>query len=211
MDGLGNNFFTVFNDTGGSNAIKIQQGTSKNQGWFNGDWRPLVDNDDNLGVPGNRWKAVYAVNGTIQTSDARQKKDVEGLSYGLPQVLNLRPVSFRWKAGADNDIHFGLIAQEVEKVLPGVVRHGQSASDPLGMNYADLVPVLINAVKTQEKTIEEQKERIERLERRAGIAAKGAGMGAGAVTGSLAIVAIPALGLVVMSRKRRRRAETNRV
>jgi len=205
VDGFGTNFFTLFNDSGSSYAIKIQQGSSKNIGWYNGDWRPLVDNDVDLGVSANRWKAVYAVNGTIQTSDARQKKDVVDLRYGLADVMKLRPVSFRWKAAGDGDVHFGLIAQEVERVVPGVVRHGQSDAEPLGINYSDLVPLLINAVKTQQKTIENQAERLERLERRSGIAANSGGLGAGAMTGGLAAIAlVPAFGLVAVFRKRRR-------
>jgi len=64
-----------------------------------GDTQPGTDNAYSLGVSGTRWSAVWAANGTIQTSDEREKKDIIDSDLGLDFVSKLRPVSFKWKVG----------------------------------------------------------------------------------------------------------------
>jgi len=102
----------------------------------------------------NRWKVVWAVDGMIQTSDARLKRGITNLKYGLSQVMQLRQVSFQWKAGNDNRTHLGLIAQEVDAVMPEAVEKSADATTPLGMNYSTLIPVLIKAIQEQQQTLE---------------------------------------------------------
>src|SRR6185295_13026245 len=99
---------------------------------------PDIDNNLTLGSAGNRWSAVYAANGTIQTSDVRLKQGIANLAYGLNQVMQLRPVSFQWRAGNDKRTHLGLIAQEVDAVMPEAVEKSADANAPLGMNYSNL-------------------------------------------------------------------------
>ncbi|MGC1471108.1 MAG: hypothetical protein WA775_00840, partial [Psychroserpens sp.] len=53
---------------------------------------PTVDGDDRLGGPSRRWLDVYAINGAIQTSDRREKKNIENLNYGLAEVLKMQPI-----------------------------------------------------------------------------------------------------------------------
>jgi hypothetical protein len=64
-----------------------------------GDTQPGADNAYSLGVSGTRWSAVWAANGTIQTSDEREKKDIVDSDLGLDLITKLRPVSFKWKVG----------------------------------------------------------------------------------------------------------------
>jgi hypothetical protein len=107
---------------------------------------------------------VYS-NGSVLTSDARLKKDVRDLSYGLAEILRLRPVLFKWKTGGDSD-HVGLIAQEVEKVIPEVAANVRSPSgqDVMTVDYVELVPMLIKGVQEQNKIIAQQQTRIAALE-----------------------------------------------
>jgi hypothetical protein len=75
-----------------------------------------------MGGPSNRWDDVYATNGTIQTSDANEKQDIEALSDAEQRVAVaakglLR--KYRWKSsveekGDDARIHFGIIAQDLK-------------------------------------------------------------------------------------------------
>jgi hypothetical protein len=64
-----------------------------------GNTQPGADNAYSLGVSGTRWSAVWAANGTIQTSDEREKKDIVDSDLGLDLITKLRPVSFKWKVG----------------------------------------------------------------------------------------------------------------
>jgi len=61
---------------------------------------PLADNAYLNGINGNRWSAIWAANGTIQTSDAREKTDIADASLGLSFINALRPVSYKWIEGS---------------------------------------------------------------------------------------------------------------
>ncbi|MBI5030243.1 MAG: tail fiber domain-containing protein [Chloroflexi bacterium] len=131
--------------TGGFTSMQIDAAA--------GNMFPTGDGISSLGKSTNRWTAVFAQNGTIQTSDARLKKSVVNLNYGLNQVMQLRPVTFQWKDSSDARTHLGLIAQEVEKIIPEVIERSDDPAALLGMNYAGLVPVLIKAVQEQQTTL----------------------------------------------------------
>ncbi len=104
------------------------------------------------------------VNGTIRvssttyTSDARYKKNIETLPSGLEAILGLRGVMFDWKTGEYPDMNFangrqiGFIAQEVEKVLPELVTTDSKGYKSVA--YANVVPVLVEAVKTLNRKVE---------------------------------------------------------
>ena len=125
---------------------------------------PGQDNTYTLGNTTNRWSAVWSANGTIQTSDIRLKKNIQPLNYGLKEVLKLQPVSYDWK---DNSAQhkIGLIAQEVKKIVPQVVS-GNEEKENLGMNYAELVPVLINAIKEQQQQIDALKKQLSEINKK---------------------------------------------
>lgn len=107
---------------------------------------PGQDNVYALGSSSNRSSAIWAVNGTIQTSDLRLKKNIHALPYGLAAVMQLQPVAYNWIDEKDPGNKIGLLAQDVKKIIPEVVT-GLEDRETLGMNYAELVPVLINALK----------------------------------------------------------------
>jgi hypothetical protein len=102
----------------------------------------------------------------VNSSDARLKKEIHDIDYGLATALKLRPVSFQWKRENDAKTHLGLIAQEVEKVVPEVVARqaGPDGIESLTVNYLELVPVLMKAVQEQNKLLVEQDGRIKKLE-----------------------------------------------
>jgi hypothetical protein len=123
--------------------------------------QPGSDNIYSLGKNGARWTEVWSANGVIQTSDARLKTNIKALSYGLNELMQLKPVSYNWKDRPDY-FKIGLIAQEVQKVIPEVVI-GDENSGSLGMNYAELVPVLINSIKELKMEVDELKRKLEKL------------------------------------------------
>jgi hypothetical protein len=103
-----------------------------------------------------RFNTIYATNGMINTSDARLKKDIADLRYGLAEAMKLRPVTFKWKTGEDEKVHVGLIAQEVERVVPEAVVRGEGEDGAYGLQYDALVPVALRAVQEQQKIIQAQ-------------------------------------------------------
>jgi SMC interacting uncharacterized protein involved in chromosome segregation len=100
------------------------------------------------------WSVVYAANGVINTSDIRLKDNIEEIGYGLESIMKLDPVSFTWKDGSDKNRKLGLIAQDVDKVISEVVDKGNDPAQTLGINYSELVPVLIKGIQEQQKQIE---------------------------------------------------------
>ncbi|MDT0557086.1 tail fiber domain-containing protein [Ichthyenterobacterium sp. W332] len=134
------------------------------------------DNDDamGLGSPNLRWIGVWATDGTINTSDRREKKNIIELDYGLDEVLQMQPVSFNWKNRDNKDKKLGLIAQDLLKLVPEVVKtHDwetdeagnkiKTELDRMGVYYSDLVPVLIKALQEQQQLINSQKVKINDL------------------------------------------------
>jgi len=129
-----------------------------------GNITPKSNGNGNLGTATYRWNTVFATNGTISTSDRRLKTNIHPLQYGLKQILSLEPVSFKWKTSPTGETKLGLIAQDVKKVLPEAVI-GDESKENLGLNYSDIIPVLINAVKEQQKMIEKQQAEIKELKK----------------------------------------------
>lgn len=129
---------------------------------------PSADNTFTLGTSGLRYTSIYATNGTIQTSDAREKKDVADSDLGLAFITRLRPVSYRWRRGPDASVHYGLIAQETEKVVGGrdvIVAH-DTETDRYGIKYTELIAPLIKAMQELHAENAELKRRLEALESR---------------------------------------------
>ena len=141
---------------------------------------PLTNANLNLGSSTNRWSTVWAVNGTIQTSDISLKEKITPLKYGLKEIMQLKPVSFKWKQeqisafkipDAEKETKLGFIAQDLQKVIPEVVEttewkeyeenKGILVKEEMaryGVSYSELIPVLIKAIQEQQLQIEAIKE-----------------------------------------------------
>lgn len=80
--------------------------------------RPFGDNTVLLGTSQYRWAAVYAANGTIQTSDEREK-DIIGCidDRYLAFFAETVPILYRWRYGDDKRIRVGIGAQSAEAAL----------------------------------------------------------------------------------------------
>ncbi len=108
---------------------------------------------------GTAWLA-----GTLtQNSDIRLKINILPISSSLSHIMQLQGYQYKWKdENRDQDIQFGLLAQEVQKVFPELVK--KDAKDMLGINYISFIPVLINAMKEQQQTIQTLEMRLAKLE-----------------------------------------------
>ncbi len=88
-------------------------------------------------------------------SDARAKTNVKPLQNGLGTVNKLRPVSYNFINDNKHSPELGLIAQEVEKIMPEVVLTDSEGKKLI--NYIGLIPVLIKAVQDLQAEVDELK------------------------------------------------------
>lgn len=97
------------------------------------------------------------IGGTLyETSDARVKENVVTIDNALDKVANLRGVNFN-KIG-EIETQMGVIAQEVEKVIPEVVKTNEDGEKSVA--YANMVGLLIEAIKDLKSEIEEIKSKL---------------------------------------------------
>ena len=89
-------------------------------------------------------------------SDFNKKENIQTLQDATSKVLKMRGVSFTWKG--TNDKSIGLIAQEVEKILPEVVSTCEDGVKSI--SYDSIVGLLVEAFKEQQKTIDSLKDTI---------------------------------------------------
>ena len=94
----------------------------------------------------------------IEMSSLAFKTNVRTYENALETVKRLRGVHFDWKESGKPSV--GLIAEEVEGVVPEVVAHGGNGGAATGVNYSGLVGVLVEAVKEQQKLSAKQQEAI---------------------------------------------------
>ncbi len=112
------------------------------------------------------------VNGTIsQPSDSRLKTNIVPLTGALDRLVNLQGVYFNWvesKGGMGGKLEgkqVGFIAQEVQKVFPEVISE-DSENHYLGIDYAKLVPILLEGIKELDAKNKDLEMRVERLEKK---------------------------------------------
>lgn len=162
-----------YNETGSSMLYISNSNTSTPliKASFSSNWMevdahmaPASDNTYTLGISSLRWKTVYATNGTIQTSDKRFKKDIENMGYGLKELMALRSVTYKWKEDQDGETKLGFIAQELEQIVPEVVSTANDEMKTRGVNYAELIPVLVKAIQEQQQVIEDSNLKIENFQ-----------------------------------------------
>ena len=94
-----------------------------------------------------------------QSSDERLKKNISPITGGLDKVLKLQGVNYQFTNDRDNRREVGLIAQQVEEVVPEVVSEKEDGMKTV--NYGALVSVLIEAVKELTQEVETLKAKLE--------------------------------------------------
>jgi hypothetical protein len=90
--------------------------------------------------------------GTL-TSSRRFKKDINDMAGVSDRLMQLRPVTFRYKQAAEDGTHpieYGLIAEEVAKVYPDLVQYDK-AGKPFTIYYHLLTPMLLNELQKQHR------------------------------------------------------------
>ena len=95
-------------------------------------------------------------------SDIRLKEDIEPMENVLPAVMKMNGYTYYFKDHTDKTLQIGVLAQEVQQVYPQLVE--ADSKGVLAVKYTQLIPILLTAVKEQQKEIVELKERMEKIE-----------------------------------------------
>jgi hypothetical protein len=159
----GNAAYAIYGDASGFGTYPI-----KWAGYFNG----------NVNVAGT----LFTTTGLVSVSDQSLKKDVKAVKDALSILAKLSPKSYNLYNDNCKQLNFegtktqfGLIAQEVEKVLPEIVydlkvpaKYDEKGSvineakELKGVNYTQLIAVLIKGVQEQQTQISQQQARLDK-------------------------------------------------
>ena len=156
---------TISGGGGGSPGGSDGQIQYNNGGAFGGATQLFYDDSNNrVGINSTTPTEALDVIGSVKatdfntTSDQNLKDNIKTIENPLSKVLSIRGVNFEWKDS--NKASAGVIAQEIEKVLPELVT-GQNTKT---VNYNGLIGLLIETVKEQQKQIDVLNEKISKLE-----------------------------------------------
>jgi hypothetical protein len=111
---------------------------------------------------------TVTASGTTLSSDLRLKSNVVPLSEGLNSIMKLNPVHYTKKTSLAATAYTleenGFIAQEIQKVLPFIVKEGDGIDKLLSVDYTSLIALLTKAIQEQQQQIQHQQTQIEELQ-----------------------------------------------
>jgi hypothetical protein len=145
-------------------GAKVSFGTQTNAGVFTEAGKFEINGVYALSVFGSIW-----ANGTTYVSDERFKQNITPISSPLQKLLQIKGVEYEMRVDEFPKNHFmpgrqiGLLAQNVEKIIPEAVNEMNGYK---GVDYARLVPLLIEGMKEQQREIDELKKLVEKLSHR---------------------------------------------
>ncbi len=133
--------------------------------------RLAINTDGNVGIGTTNPDQLLSVNGNASKigggawasfSDERLKTIHGRFNAGLEEILKLKPIRYRYKKDnplelPDEGEHIGFSAQEVQKVIPEAV--SKNSKGYLMLNNDPVLWAMLNAIKEQQKTIEELKKK----------------------------------------------------
>lgn len=151
--------------TGAGDTIVFSDGSTNRitYDWTSDDFYP-VDGQSDLGRSGNRWNTVYALNGTINTSFTRFKKDIENvdpekcmeIAMALPTIkYKMKYNDVDWKDSPKkerelNRVHFGFAADALETLMP-------EACNGNGIYSNSVIAVCLGAIQQMRHEIDDLK------------------------------------------------------
>jgi hypothetical protein len=164
--GIGDGNGTPYTNTGSpgvwlsyNGAADMFMGSYNSTTWgvYIGAWKYTVDSNGDTVASGN-------VTGYGTPSDIRYKENVKPIFNALNKVLQLEGKTFNWKPDTkqhsiiklESDV--GFIAQQVQEVLPEIVRKNDDGY--LSIRERAIVPLLVEAIKEQQKQIDELKKKL---------------------------------------------------
>jgi len=171
VDGVSGNLYSTdiyFTGTLYQNGIAFQSGATVSDKSDNVDYNILFTSDtsgtqtvagiDNGSLIYNPSTGQVSAVDFNSTSDENLKKNVTTIDSALNKLLDLRGVNFNWIE--NGNYAMGVIAQEVEKVIPEVV---STSGDTKRVNYGAMIGLLIEAIKEQQILIQDLSSKMKEL------------------------------------------------
>lgn len=180
--GLANNKYIFTKDKYGNDSALI--------GWSGGDNLWIGDYDQAI-LPANLFLAannVYKLGtgGWASVSDRRMKKDITNIKEAEEFIMSLAPKSYRFIDGESQRLHFGFIAQDVEKTLSkttgdaGIVVKYSTKDDvtvdlnddstyTVGLRYEEFIAPMVAVIQKQNKQIQALTETVTKLQNKLGV------------------------------------------
>jgi hypothetical protein len=177
--------YGVFGILGGTNNGAGVFGSARGFGSTNtnGNWAGYFNGDVKITNP--LGTATLWVNSTQYTSDQRLKKNITTLTNTIfDKISQLNAVQFQYKTRSDmiaaglipadtsqidtvtninaNKVRYGYIAQDVQQIFPDIVYQGSDGF--LGVDYVELIPLMIEAIKQQTDSMKQQNTKINNLQ-----------------------------------------------
>ena len=157
-----NNLGYIYVNTGGAEPSASQVGVR-----ITGTQGQAFWNSANSGTTGYNHFNFYNGNGAVgsivtngsatsfnTSSDYRLKEDLQDFK-GLDMVSKISVYDFKWKA--DESRSYGVIAHELQEVLPQAVKEKKDAEEMQGVDYSKIVPLLVKSIQELKSEIEELK------------------------------------------------------
>jgi len=125
--------------------------------------KPVITPNTNISkdlyIPGN----LYIDGNIYKPSDSVLKQNITKLNIETCKLMNLNPVSFEFIDDIDNTTHYGFVADEFENEYPELVniKPDKTYSSIKGIDYLELVPLLVCKIQQMQKEIDDLKNKFE--------------------------------------------------
>lgn len=158
--------------TGSTGVLKVSS-TSDAYKYDMNQFYPAIDNTKALGLTSLRFSNIYSVLGTFSSlgtgtvysnaglltntnpSDRTLKNTITSLKYGLAEIMQLMPKSFYYNSDTERaSLKYGFIAQDVQSIMPDMVRKISPDGDKLGLESDGIYVTLVKAIQELNAKIE---------------------------------------------------------
>ncbi len=135
--------------------------------YMNGDgFYPNGNNLKSLGYVGTAALTQVVAYNFTTPSDIRFKKNIETLSYGINDIMKIKPVVYDLRDNKNANKQIGFIAQDMEKIIPEIVNTNKDADAYKSIDYIKLIPVLIKGIQEQQELIASQADQLKELQKK---------------------------------------------
>lgn len=106
-------------------------------------------------------KDLYVEGSIYNPSDEKLKENIESISLEqMDNLFKINPINFSYKDDKTKLKHFGVLAQDVEKVFPELVNTIEN--NYKAVNYQELIPIMLSKMKLMQNEIDELKELVKK-------------------------------------------------